>query len=245
MDNNTNLSITSTTDPTVTMEETQGQTQTVDMMNPVGSQECTTESLLENLDTVLNQIENSYKDMKALGIEIKNIKKKCIKLLKSKGKRRQKQTGEGDEKKKEPSGFTSPIEISDQLASFLELPSGSTIPRSQVTKAIFKYVKDNSLKCATDGRRFDLTDSSNPKAKELRDLLGIEVGDEVGYFTLQKHLKCHFKKPNAAIASSEDESNVDKTGETTTVEDVMPAQKKRKNTLQVNGRKKQTVSVDA
>lgn len=154
------------------------------------------EEYVLHLDENITKVDALCKDMKTLATEMRNLKKRNAKLIKlaQKTKRRR-------EDQKEPSGFTSPVEISDELAVFLNLEKGSSLPRSQVTKLIFEYVKDHNLKDPNDGRRFNLEDSSNVYAKDLKRLLCTGDNEEVGYFTLQKHLKKHFKSQPQVLIS--------------------------------------------
>jgi chromatin remodeling complex protein RSC6 len=149
-----------------------------------------------HLDDNLSKCEALFKDTKTALNEMRALKKKSLKLIKlaSKVKRRRNEDG------KEPSGFTSPIEISDELADFLAVERGISMPRAKVTKAIFEYVKEHGLKNCNDGRIFDLSDTSNVYAQTLKRLLNVTDEDKVGYFTLQKHLKHHFKSNSQSIS---------------------------------------------
>ena len=102
-----------------------------------------------------------------------------------------------------------------------------------VTRQIIKYVKDNKLHSATNGRQFDLTDSSDPKAQALKTLFGVSIGDEVGYFNLQAYLKHHFKcsnKKNRTCKQEEEGDEVQNTDTTVQEENTTPVvvEKKRK-----------------
>lgn len=86
-----------------------------------------------------------------------------------------------------PSGFVRPTKISDEMAQFLDKPSGSEVARTDVTRAINKYIIDNDLQDKTNRRRI-LADGP------LRALLQLGENDELTYFNLQKHMKGHFQK---------------------------------------------------
>ena len=149
------------------------------------------------LDDMHNEIDNCVKELKNMSNEMKNTKKKFQKLVKNlkKCKKRKVHTSTTDEPtatKKEPSGFISPIEISDELADFLCLEYKTMLPRTVVTKKIIAFIKENHLESSSNGRNFDLTDCTNEKAIQLKNLFKIEKGDEVTYFNLQSYLKPHF-----------------------------------------------------
>ncbi len=88
---------------------------------------------------------------------------------------------------RKPSGFVKPTLISTELASFLGKPKGTEMARTEVTKEINQYVRDNNLKDPENGRRI-LADG------KLRKLLNLGKGDELTYFNLQRYIKHHFAK---------------------------------------------------
>lgn len=91
--------------------------------------------------------------------------------------------------KSAPNGFAKPTKISEELCDFLGAAKNSEKARTDVTKAIHKYVQEKSL--------------SDPKNKRiilahkdpvLKKLLGVTDKDNVTYFNLQRYLKRHFIK---------------------------------------------------
>lgn len=118
--------------------------------------------------------------------ESKRLEKKAAKTQKMADKRRRRKAPvEGEEGKPvRISIFQVPVNISPALCAFLGRPSGSQESRSNVTKFITAYVKDNNLK-----NKHDI----NPDTK-LRSLLGIKEGDKLTYFNLQKYLNVHYIK---------------------------------------------------
>ena len=117
--------------------------------------------------------------------ELKTLQKEHNKLLKqSQRKNKNKESGQ----KRDPSGFAKPTEISDDLAKFLDVPLGTLLARTEVTKKINKYIKDNELQDPKDKRTI-LPDT------KLRKILSYSDSDgELTYFNLQRFLKHHFKK---------------------------------------------------
>jgi chromatin remodeling complex protein RSC6 len=86
-----------------------------------------------------------------------------------------------------------PTKISDELATFLDKPTGSEMARTEVTRDINAYIRTNSLQDKVNGRKI------NPDSK-LADLLKINSGEELTYFNLQKYMSRHFAKKPAAAA---------------------------------------------
>jgi chromatin remodeling complex protein RSC6 len=89
---------------------------------------------------------------------------------------------------KTPSGFTTPILISDELAEFLGKTVGTKMARTLVAKEINAYIRNQHLKDRENGNII------NPDEK-LRKLLKIKNGEEVNYYNLQKYMKHHFIEP--------------------------------------------------
>ena len=94
-----------------------------------------------------------------------------------------------------PSGFVKPTRISDELAHFLEKPSGSEMARTEVTRDINKYIRTHNLQDKDNGRKI------NPDPK-LAALLKITGGEELTYFNLQLFMSPHFAKASKDLPVS-------------------------------------------
>jgi upstream activation factor subunit UAF30 len=92
-----------------------------------------------------------------------------------------------------PSGFVKPTPISKELAEFLGKTDGSEMARTEVTREINAYIRNNSLQDKENGRRI------NPDAK-LKSLLKLKKGEELTYFNLQRYMSPHFSVKSAAVA---------------------------------------------
>jgi hypothetical protein len=90
-------------------------------------------------------------------------------------------------KTRSPSGFAKPTRLSALLCDFLNLPPGSMMARTMVTKLLNKYIKDNDLQNKEDKRRIV------PNEK-LRSILNLSENDTITYFNLQSHIKHHFER---------------------------------------------------
>jgi hypothetical protein len=86
-----------------------------------------------------------------------------------------------------PSGFVKPTLISDELAMFLGKPLGTEMARTDVSRAINRYIKENGLRDEENDRKI------NPDVK-LSNLLRLKEKekDKLTYFNLQKYMKHHF-----------------------------------------------------
>jgi chromatin remodeling complex protein RSC6 len=124
---------------------------------------------ITNLQKVVKTVE---KDVKK---ELKNIKKDKKK--------------EKPKSKRSPSGFAKPTKVTKELCDFMNKPEGSEIARTEVTKALVNYIKENNL--------IELGEDSKNKIvpdDKLKSLLGIQDEELNGltYFNIQKYMNKHF-----------------------------------------------------
>lgn len=96
---------------------------------------------------------------------------------------------------RQPSGFVKPTRISKDLAKFLGKEDGVEMARTEVSKEINQYIRANSLQDKDNGRII-LADS------KLKKLLNLADGDQLTYFNLQRYMKHHFIKADAASVSA-------------------------------------------
>jgi upstream activation factor subunit UAF30 len=98
-----------------------------------------------------------------------------------------------------PSGFVKPTLISKELSEFLGKTDGAEMARTEVTREINAYIRNNNLQDKENGRRI------NPDSK-LKSLLKLKKGEELTYFNLQRYMSPHFattaKSAAAALAAS-------------------------------------------
>jgi chromatin remodeling complex protein RSC6 len=104
-----------------------------------------------------------------------------------------------DDPDRKPSGFARPSELSDELCDFLHVERGTQLARTDVTRMVCKYIKDNNLNSEANRRSIDFT---KPGAGALKQLLEPESGAVVTYFNLQRYLKRHIKSTASASASA-------------------------------------------
>ena len=130
---------------------------------------------LSEVTTLLASVKQEARSLeKAVTRELKAAQKSAAKRRNGKGNRC-------------PSGFVKPTKITDELATFLGKPSGSEMARTEVTREINRYIRDNKLQDESNGRKI------NPDAK-LSKLLNLTKKDELTYFNLQRYMSPHFAK---------------------------------------------------
>ena len=115
--------------------------------------------------------------------KVKQLHKTCTKELKNK---KTKKTSVPN-KKRAPSGFTKPIKLSEELCEFIGKQNGTEMARTEVTKLLSIYIKENNLQLEQDKRKI-------VPDKKLSKLLKCGDTDNVTYFNLQTWMKPHYIK---------------------------------------------------
>ena len=83
-------------------------------------------------------------------------------------------------------GFKKPVQISDEMASFLGIEPGTLISRNNVTKQLCAYIRDNNLQ-NPEYKRF-----ITPDAKLTKLLRFNKKDGPLTYYGLQVYMKPHF-----------------------------------------------------
>ena len=92
---------------------------------------------------------------------------------------------------KRETAFTRPTPLSEELCSFLGLPNGSELARTEVTTRISKYVREKELSNPENKRQILLDEP-------LKAIMGV---DTIEWLQMQKYLKPHFVQKPAETSS--------------------------------------------
>jgi len=95
---------------------------------------------------------------------------------------------------RKPSGFATPSKVSTELCEFLNKTDGTEMARTDVTKSVVAYIKENCLQENAEKKNIIMPDN------KLKSLLGITDEDKLTYFNLQKYMNKHFIKLDSMIA---------------------------------------------
>lgn len=102
---------------------------------------------------------------------------------------------EEERKPRKPSGFAKPTYLSPVLCEFLDVSNDTELARTEVTKRVLAYVKDNNLQNPESKRVINM----DPK---LRKLLNPAEDEVVTYFSIQRLMKVHYIKPEDQAAAA-------------------------------------------
>jgi len=135
------------------------------------------EEIVNGLNIVKNQIgliQQKFKQLeKTVNKKMKGLTKEVFKT-KNKGNRN-------------PSGFAKPSKVTQELCEFMNKNEGTLIARTEVTRALVAYIKENNLENKTNNKFITPDD-------KLKFLLDLPDGHELTYFNIQKYMNKHFVK---------------------------------------------------
>jgi chromatin remodeling complex protein RSC6 len=142
------------------------------------------EAICEQFEGIIGSLSNFKIQMNALQQQLKtfekSVKKQMTGLQKEITKNKNKNKGN-----RKPSGFAKPSKVTSELCEFMNKKEGTEIARTEVTKALCSYIKEHNLENKSNSKII------YPDIK-LKMLLGIEEGQELTYFTIQKFMNKHF-----------------------------------------------------
>lgn len=131
-----------------------------------------------------NELKTLFTDFNSSLLGFEKLSNTTIKKL-QKGKR-QRKIGTNVT----PSGFNKKKQISEELATFLNVANDTKMARTDVTKLLSAYIREKQLQ-NPDNRKFIIPD------EKLTSLLRIKPDiPDLTYFTLQRHLKHLFLDVN-------------------------------------------------
>ena len=153
---------------------------------------------VDDVNTRLQEIQEKAQKMIAFNKEIitavKLLQKEVARLQKASGRKARHNKAasanaspDDPSKQRKPSGFAKPTLVSKELCDFLGVPTDRMLARTEVTRLLNKYIKDNNLQDPVDRRTI------RPDGK-LQTLLNIKGDAQLKYFNMQSYIKHHFIK---------------------------------------------------
>ncbi len=160
--------------------------------DPQNTQKTPTVEIGEQFTGVLSTLSSFRSQITQLQNQVRGLEKAVNRQMKVYMREAKKNKNKGNRK---PSGFAVPTAITEKLCEFMKVEPGTEVARTEVTKYIIKYIKDNDLQWEAN-RKVIKPDSA------LRELLEVGTNDEVTYFNLQRYMNKHFKRKGAASAAA-------------------------------------------
>ena len=150
--------------------------QDMDAVNTVSSNSDTFSQLLDDFNSISQNVTNSVKELNTI---IKRIQKEHSKVQKTLEKKQKKKNNNVTR------CFSKPTMVSNKLSSFMGLGDSQLVSRTDVTKYITTYIKDHNLQKPEDKRQIIMD-------KSLEGLLAVPSTATLTYFNLQTYLKPHY-----------------------------------------------------
>jgi chromatin remodeling complex protein RSC6 len=151
-------------------------------MNDIPIQEKTNLDISDQFDSIVNSLTIFKTQISLLQQQVRMLDKTVKKQMKVLKKEGSKNKNKSDRK---PSGFARPTKVSKELCEFMNKTEGTEIARTDVTRALIGYIKEQKLEYK-DNSKIIIPDD------KLRNLLGIEENKELTYFSIQKYMNKHF-----------------------------------------------------
>jgi chromatin remodeling complex protein RSC6 len=140
------------------------------------------EDLFIQFDDIIESLIDFKSEINVVQQKIRALEKNVKRQVKSLKKEVTKSKKKGN---KQPSGFAKPSKVTKELCEFMNKEEGSEIARTEVTRAIVSYVKENKLENIENGQII------LPDLK-LKTLLDIDETHQLTYFNIQKYMNKHF-----------------------------------------------------
>lgn len=122
------------------------------------------DSVIQELDLMKNQLKTTYQKIKYLKRNYNKRKNTNVK-----------------------SGFVKPVNVSSEMATFLEIDTTDKVSRSYVNKKINEYIKNKNLQVESFKQTFTIDD-------KLSNIFRLDEGTVLNYFKMQTYLKHHYPK---------------------------------------------------
>ncbi len=143
------------------------------------------EEISAAFDLIYDNIALQKMQLTSIQHQVRELEKRVKKELKMVEKVQKKKI---EKQPRKPSGFAKPSKVSNELCNFLQKPIGTELARTEVTKAIIQYIKDNGLQ-----EQGEKTKNKIVPDEKLRQLLGLTTEEShITYFSIQKHMNKHF-----------------------------------------------------
>ena len=144
-------------------------------------------NLSEDYKSLIGELTNLKREITSVCAQVRSLEKEANKRFKRYKKQEEKLNKRGNKK---PSGIAVPQKISSELSDFMGIKEGKEVARTEVTKYIIRYIKDNNLQDPTNNKL--IKPDSNLSSLLDTNKEGEDV--EVNYFNIQRFMNKHFIK---------------------------------------------------
>jgi chromatin remodeling complex protein RSC6 len=150
-------------------------------------------------NSMVEQLNNAYSTVKSVKANLKMLETRHKKELKQSRKNRRRVVNtEVNTTPKNPSGFNKPGPVPQKIKDLLNLDSSIELPRTQITKLIYGYIKEHNLQKPTDKRVI-------VPNTEIRNLFGISDTEttEISFYNIQTYIKKLYPTSETSTTTTE------------------------------------------
>ena len=153
-----------------------------------------TEEVNETYESVMTVLREKMSARDALDKEVRTLLKSLDRLHAREVKVGGKSKRSHPKKDRAPSGFAKATAVPEPLRKFLKLGADVELPRTEVAKQIYSYVREQNLR-DKDDRRIIHPDAS------IRKLFSLKEGETLDFKNFQKQLSKLYPKSAGAVAT--------------------------------------------
>ena len=143
-----------------------------------------TDDLFEQFNTIIENLSLFKNHVSTIQQQVRQLEKNIKKQMKGLKKEAIKSKNKGN---RQPSGFAKPSKVTKELCDFMKKEEGTDIARTEVTRALVAYIKENKLE-NKENSKIIFPD------EKLKTLLELDESQELTYFNIQKYMNKHFVK---------------------------------------------------
>jgi len=143
-----------------------------------------TDDLFEQFNTIIENLSLFKNHVSTIQQQVRQLEKNIKKQMKGLKKEAIKSKNKGN---RQPSGFAKPSKVTKELCDFMKKEEGTDIARTEVTRALVAYIKENKLE-NKENSKIIFPD------EKLKTLLELDESQELTYFNIQKYMNKHFIK---------------------------------------------------
>ena len=180
--------------------ETPAVEEPVVVETPVVEETTEVDSMKQRFERLIKTKQDLLIELKREVQELKKMQRDHEHAIKEASKRSRKKRVRDENSTRKPSGFASPVVVSDELYSFLEsfgVKKGDPIARTDVTRYVTTYIKDKDLQNPENRREIvpdTVLDRLFGPAMEHKDPNDATSPLVYTYLKLQRYLSQHFPK---------------------------------------------------
>lgn len=167
---------------------------------PIVEETTEVDSMKQRFERLIKTKQDLMIELKREVQELKKMQRDHEHAVKEASKRSRKKRVRDENSTRKPSGFASPVVVSDELYSFLEsfgIKKGDPIARTDVTRYVTTYIKDKDLQNPENRREIvpdTVLDRLFGPAMEHKDPNDATSPLVYTYLKLQRYLSQHFPK---------------------------------------------------